>query len=131
MGTEDRSKATRRRQPDFHAERGTDPGGAAPSFWPERMTEAVVAEAAGHGLAEDVLGAPLWDRWFERAMEQGVDEELASLGRSLIRVAIDQRWQDDRAADSGLLDEGEDMLELALLDADDAHARWRTLLDDA
>jgi len=131
MGTDDRGKPMRRQARDYPAERGTDPGGAAPSFWPERLTQAVVAEAAGYAPADDEVGGPLWERWFERAVEQGLDEELASLGRSLICAAIDQRWQGDRAADSGLLDEGEAMLELALMDADDAAERWRKLLDDA
>lgn len=102
-----------------------------PSFWPDRLTEAVVAEARGAPGADTPAAEPLWERWFERALEQGVDEELAGLGRSLIREASEAGWSDDAAAEGGLLDDGEAMLELALLQPDHAAAHWQALLDQA
>ena len=131
MGTSKGGKSTRAVGAAWPAENGTDLGEALPSYWPERLTEAVVAEARGqpHAPPETAI-APLWERWFERALEHGVDEALAGLGRALMREASDARWSDERAADGGLLDEGEGMLELALNHPDHAELRWHTLLDD-
>jgi hypothetical protein len=101
-----------------------------PSFWPERLTEAVVAEARGTPMPQaEAAIEPLWERWFEQAIEQGVDEELADLGRALMCEAREAGWVDDRAAEAGLLDDGEAMLELALLHPGAAAARWQALLE--
>ena len=131
MGTSQGGKSTRAAGAAWLAERGTDLGEALPSYWPEQLTEAVVAEARGEPHAPpETANAPPWERWFERALDHGVDEALAGLGRALIREACDARWSDERAADGGLLDEGEGMLELALNHPDHAELRWHTLLDD-
>jgi len=134
MGTSNRAKGPPPAQTSWPDERGTDLG-ALPSFWPEQMTEAVLAEAvhpswlqASPAPAEPI--DPLWERWFERALEQGVDEDLASLGRSLICEAHMQGWEPDRRAECGWFDDGEQMLELALLTPEHAQAHWRALLDE-
>jgi len=104
-----------------------------PSFWPERLTEAVVAEARGAPVSApteaQATSDPAWERWFERALEQGVGEELAGLGRALMREASEASWADDQAAEGGLFDEGEGMLELALLHPELAQARWQALIE--
>jgi hypothetical protein len=94
------------------------------------MMDAVVAEAQHPGLPHGTERVrPLWEGWFERAMEAGVDEDLASLGRSLMREARMQRWHGERLSECGWLDDGEAMLELAVVDPERAGARWRALLD--
>jgi hypothetical protein len=89
----------------------------------------VVAEASGRPAADPVYG-PLWERWFDEALEQGVEDDLASLGRSVIREAKMLSWGVEREAECGWLDDGEAMLELALVDPDRARAAWQALLDD-
>ena len=104
--------------------------GLLPSYWPQRMMDAVVADAArppGHTAIEQP--DPLWERWFERALEDGLDDDLASLGRSLIREAHVQGWRGERLAECGWLDDGETMLERALVDPERMRARWQALLD--
>jgi hypothetical protein len=103
---------------------------ALPSFWPARKTEAVVSEALQPAWATGEVDDAC-ERWYERATEEGVDEDLASLGRSLMREARAQRWDDDRMAECGWLDAGEAMLDLALTNPEHAQARWRALLDRA
>jgi len=115
--------------PAWPEERGTD-AGVAPSFWPRGKTEAVLSEAAtGDFTLDEPLDDPLWERWYERAMEAGVEEDLARLGRTLIRAARRLRWDRERAVQSGWLDEGEAMLELALKSPDQAEMAWQALLD--
>lgn len=118
--------------PSWPAERGSDPGAAMPSNWPARMTEAVLQDAkAPLRVVDDDAEEPLWERWFERAVEEGVDEELAMLGRAVIRSARSARVEADHRAECGWSDEGDAMLELALEDADGADEHWRRLLDVA
>ncbi|MDH5671267.1 MAG: hypothetical protein OEZ06_03905 [Myxococcales bacterium] len=97
------------------------------SNWPPALTERVVAEA--FGLADGYDGDPLWERWYERALDEGVEDELASLGRTLIREAWSQRWDSRRAALCGWADDGEQLLELALEQPYLAARRWQGLLD--
>jgi hypothetical protein len=95
------------------------------------MTQAVISEASGADWREAALEdePPPWERWYDRALEEGLDEDLASLGRSVMCEARLQRWDEERAAECGWLDDGEGMLELAQLEPERAHARWRALLD--
>jgi hypothetical protein len=131
MGTNGRKGSGPPERPSWPDDRGTDLT-TLPSFWPEQVTEAVLAEATQlPGLAPPPAGAaPLWERWFERALEEGVDEDLASLGRSVIQECCLQRWDEDLRAECGWFDDGEGMLELALLEPDVARTRWCQLLDD-
>jgi hypothetical protein len=95
------------------------------------MTRAVLAEAAHPPwlAPESEADEPLWDRWFLRAVEDGVEEDLASLGRSVIRESDAQAWDDERRGECGWFDEGEAMLELALVAPERAQARWSFLLE--
>ena len=105
--------------------------GLLPSYWPQRMMDAVVAEASHPPPREQAEATdPLWERWFERAIEEGVEEDLATLGRSLIREAHLLGFGDERLAQCGWMDDGEAMLQLALLDPEGAEEAWHTLLDD-
>jgi hypothetical protein len=132
MGTHRRAKELGSDRPSWPDERGTEPA-ALPSYWPQRLTQAVLAEAANPPwLAGDSDGPqsdPLWDRWFERALEAGVDEELASLGCAVIRAARELGWDEDLRGECGWCDEGEAMLDLAVYDPERAEAHWRALLD--
>ena len=129
MGTSERVKAGRPTRPAWSEERGSEPSRAVPSYWPERLAESVVAEASGRPPSDATYG-PLWERWFDQALEQGVEDDLASLGRSVIREAKMLSWGVEREAECGWLDDGEAMLELALVDPDRARASWQALLDD-
>jgi hypothetical protein len=126
-----RGKGRHSDRPSWADEGGTDLS-ALPSFWPEQRTQAVVAEASRPSWREPAAEElePLWERWFERAVEEGLEEDLASLGRSLIRVCREQRWDAERRAECGWFDDGEAMLELALVEPEQAEARWRLLLDN-
>jgi hypothetical protein len=131
MGISGRGKGRGSERPSWPEEGGTDLS-TLPSFWPEQRTQAVLAEASRASwrepAGEDL--EPLWERWFERAVEEGVEEDLASLGRSVIRECRTQRWGEERRAECGWFDDGDAMLELALVDPEQAEERWRLLLDD-
>ena len=128
MGTNERRRPGSSDRPSWPAEPSTDLR-TLPSYWPERMTEAVLAEANDLAWAPPGDAEPLWERWFQRALEEGVDEDLASLGRSLIHECSERGWNGELRAECGWLDDGEDMLELALVAPEEAGARWRQLLD--
>ena len=127
MGTDEKGNGSDSDRPSFPEESVTATA-LLPSYWPQRMVDAVMAEAQHPGRA-DRADSALWERWFERAVEEGIDEDLASLGRSLIREARMQRWHGERLAECGWLDDGEAMIELALIEPERAGARWRALLD--
>lgn len=130
MGTSRRAKEQRSDRASWPDEHITDVA-ALPSYWPERMTEAVLAEAAHPPWVDPALAPlePLWDRWFDRALEEGVEEDLASLGRTVIREAGEQDWDEELRGECGWFDDGEAMLDLAMLTPERAEARWRALLD--
>ena len=88
----------------------------------------MLSEAAGRD-PQPYESEPPWERWYERALDEGIDEDLASLGRSLMREARALGWDQDRQAECGWLDAGEDMLQLAALAPEQAQRRWRALLD--
>lgn len=129
MGTKEQGKGSGSEPPSWPEETVTATA-LLPSYWPQRMMDAVLAEAQ-RGVPHGVESSePLWERWFDRAREDGVDEDLASLGRSVIREARMQRWHGERLTECGWADDGEAMLELALLDPERAAARWQALLDE-
>jgi hypothetical protein len=70
-----------------------------------------------------------WDRWAERARKTGVDDDLAGLGRSLIREFYNHSWSSEIAETCGYLDDGEGLIALALSNRDLATRRWQHLLD--
>lgn len=70
-----------------------------------------------------------WDQWRTWAVADGVGEELADLGRAVIREADQHGWSEELQAECGWLDHGQAMIEQALRKPEEAHQRWQTLLD--
>lgn len=81
-----------------------------------------------HNLRPCEPGAYPWDGWEERAKSAGVVEELAQLGRSLIREAMQHNWDAGLQNECGWSDDGEAMIALALSDPAAATERWEHLL---
>jgi hypothetical protein len=70
-----------------------------------------------------------WDHWFERAKAAGLAEDLAQLGRSVMREADQHVWPQDMQAECGWDDDGAAMLEFALVNPTAAQRRWEWLMD--
>lgn len=80
-----------------------------------------------HGRA---YGDYAWDRWRKRARDAGVTEDLAQLGRGVMREAYQHDWPDSvRTACGWGPDDGQDMIDLALTKPREAFVLWQTLLD--
>lgn len=83
-------------------------------------------------------GAYFWDRWQESATAAGIPSDLADLGRTVMREAINHGWCDELQHECGVprtrfgLD-GDDAGAGMLFDAEDSpercRARWRWLLE--
>lgn len=67
----------------------------------------------------------MWQKW---ALEDGVPEELAGLGRALIREADQHNWSQSLQNECGWSDSGAAMLRLALESPAEARERWEFLL---
>jgi hypothetical protein len=95
------------------------------------MTEAVLADAARWPKPDSLLpaGERPWDGWYKRAIATRVPEELAALGRALMREAHVSRWHEDACIASGWLDEGQAMIALALDEPARAERSWSRLLE--
>ena len=74
-------------------------------------------------------GSYPWDFWETRAIEAGLPEELAILGRAVMREAHQHNWNPHLQAECGWLDNGEQMLELATSEPHKAKKRWEHLLE--
>jgi hypothetical protein len=109
-------------------------------FWlQEHWMRRVAAYEAG--FAEHKPGAYPWDLWQARAIERGVPEDLANLGRSVMREAINHGWCDTLQYECGVTLErfglqsrgdnepGSGMILRALDDPDRYRARWSWLLE--
>lgn len=79
-------------------------------------------------LRPDAQGSYAWDRWEARALEAGLSREMATLGRALMREAVQHDWDARLKVEGGWLDGGQAMLALALTDGPAAEERWRYLL---
>ena len=73
-------------------------------------------------------GSYPWDFWQTRALETELANELAVLGRAVMREAVQHNWRPRLQAECGWNDEGEAMLELALSKPRQAAKRWEHLL---
>ncbi len=111
----------------------TDP---KPPSWPDDLNLAdlglVVPAFTAQELARlrpDADGRYAWDRWRLRALEAGLSDDLAWLGRHLMREAVQHAWPDELKAECGWEDEGRAMLELALRASRKAEKRWQRLMD--
>jgi hypothetical protein len=76
-----------------------------------------------------VYGQYPWDFWEKRARTRGVPQELAGLGRALMREADQHLWEPKLQTLCGWADEGEAMIRLALSAPERAVFMWRQLLD--
>lgn len=70
-----------------------------------------------------------WDKWERCALQLGVPEELAMLGRAVYREAYQHSWSEDLQAECGWMDSGRAMIVLALLKPQETRRRWQHLLD--
>ena len=84
-------------------------------------------------LNERVLGCIYgqypWDDWQRRALERGVSQELATLGRAVMREAYQHQWEPLLQQHCGWEDDGETMIELAKKEPVQASFAWQKLLD--
>lgn len=70
-----------------------------------------------------------WDFWEKRARARGLEQELAALGRAVMREAHQHQWTSCLQQLCGWEDEGEAMIELALAAPERANYLWGKLLD--
>jgi hypothetical protein len=69
-----------------------------------------------------------WDEWERMALARGVAEELANLGRAVMREADQHRWNERLRSLCGWNDEGRRMIALGLRSPQRARRRWKWLL---
>ena len=75
-----------------------------------------------------VFGHYPWDDWERDARAAGVSEDLAGLGRLVVREAHQHNWNDELKALCGWYDQGRRMIKLALGSPKEAHRQWNLLL---
>ncbi len=68
-----------------------------------------------------------WDRWEKAALQAGVPNDLANLGRSVFREAFQHDWPDEAKVECGWLDGGQRMIFQALAFPEETAARWNYL----
>jgi hypothetical protein len=119
----------RKLQVTFAIRSGAKPGSGLPDWFPEleqqvRQFRERAMEMARQGSMPDRYA---WDRWKTKALAAGVTEELAALGRAVMREHYQHGWPlyDDEVSPRA----GDEMLRLALSEPDKAAARWQWLLD--
>lgn len=78
---------------------------------------------------EDGPGNYPWDRWEERARGAGIEDDLAALGRAVYREAYNHGWDRNLQSECGWSDDGERMLQYALIRPEVMRAWWQYLLD--
>lgn len=79
-------------------------------------------------LSQCTPGNYPWDTWQTRALEAGISEDLAGLGRAVYREAYQHSWNEELTTECGWDDDGDEMLELAIASPDKADERWTHLL---
>ena len=80
-------------------------------------------------LRPDSEGQYVWDRWQAQALEAGLSQDLAGLGRAVMREAVHHAWTVELKASCGWRDNGQAMRAWALRDGAAAAQRWRHLLE--
>lgn len=70
-----------------------------------------------------------WDAWQRFAQLSGVAEDLAVLGRAVMREAHQHGWYDRLCSLCGWNDEGRRMIALALRSPETARVRWEWLME--
>ena len=79
-------------------------------------------------LLQWTFGHYPWDDWEKEALDAGVPEDLASLGRLTVREAYQHDWDDDLRSLCGWYDQGRRMIKLALGSPKEARRQWNILL---
>lgn len=80
-------------------------------------------------LRPDAEGRYGWDRWQTAALAAGLSEDLAGLGRAVMREAVQHDWEPRLKLECGWGDAGQAMLAAALADGAAVATRWQQLLD--
>jgi len=80
-------------------------------------------------LRPDDAGAYAWDRWQAAARAAGLSEDLAQLGRAVMREAVQHDWEPHLKAECGWSDAGQALLQRALQTPQTAAERWQHLLE--
>jgi hypothetical protein len=73
-----------------------------------------------------------WEDWYAEAIAAGVPEDVASAGRTLMRVALEEegpgdRWDDDISDMAGIEDDGLAMIEFGVRRPGTALRVWRRI----
>ena len=79
--------------------------------------------------ASRAVGDYEWDRWYRRALDGGLDETLAGLGRAVFREAEQHCWDDELRGECGWADGGAAMLMAAQQHPDPTSERWTYLME--
>lgn len=82
-----------------------------------------------HHLRPDAEGRYAWDRWEVQAKAAGLADELAQLGRAVMREAVQHDWEPLLKAECGWRDAGQKMLAWGLAEPEFASQRWQRLLE--
>ena len=69
-----------------------------------------------------------WDFWKSHALDLGVAEDLAELGKSIMRDAYLERWPEESLGECGWWDDGFGMLAQAQKNPQETRNRWTALL---
>lgn len=80
-------------------------------------------------LRPDAAGRYAWDRWQAEALEAGLSQDLAQLGRAVMREAVQHAWSEEHQRECGWRDQGQVMLVQALQHGETTAQRWRHLLE--
>ncbi|MAE68223.1 MAG: hypothetical protein QF793_03175 [Candidatus Peribacteraceae bacterium] len=95
----------------------------------QAQSEQVPAQTVARREPRPDEGNDLSFAWADRARERGVPSSLASLGRMVMRRAIEENWSNNLKRECGVFDGGEAMIQLALAEPESTFARWRYLVD--
>ncbi len=69
-----------------------------------------------------------WDCWKSHALDLGIAEDLAELGRSIMRDAYLEHWPEEVLGECGWWDDGFGMLAQAQRNPQDTRECWAALL---
>ena len=69
-----------------------------------------------------------WDFWKSHALDLGVAEDLAELGKSIMRDAYLERWPEESLGECGWWDDGFGMLAQAQKNPQETRERWTAML---
>lgn len=70
-----------------------------------------------------------WDYWHKKAIKSGIPEDLAGIGRLVMREAYQHDWPTELKSLCGWSDNGKRMIALAKRSPETAKQRWNRLLE--